>query len=194
MAEEVCNEDECGLTAGRRGYCKVHYMKYWHADKYKLKPLPTAAERFWSKVEKTEGCWNWTEQLNHAGYGTMLVGGRAGKIWLAHRYSYSMANGEIAPGVEIDHKCLNRQCVNPEHLRSATKKQNMENRAGAQKNSKSGVRGVCWEPRRSKWRAVVKHNRVQVHVGTFETLAEAEAAVIAKRNELFTHNELDRTA
>lgn len=170
-------------------------MKYYYADKSKLLPLPTAEERFWSKIEKTESCWNWVGgELNHAGYGTMLIGGRAGKIWLSHRYSYFLAHGDIAPGVEIDHRCLNRRCVNPEHLRAATKKQNMENRAGAQKNSKSGVRGVCWDPRRSKWRGVVKHNRVQTHVGHFETLAEAESAVIAKRLELFTHNELDRVA
>jgi len=73
-------------------------------------------------------------------------------------------------------------------------KQQNENVRGAKVNSKSGVRGVCWEPRVSRWRAVVKHNLRQVHVGTFKTIEEAERAVIAKRLELFTHNEVDKSA
>lgn len=42
------------------------------------------------------------------------------------------------------------------------------------------------------WRAGVGHNGVKVNVGCFKTLEEAEAAVIAKRIELFTHNDADR--
>ena len=62
---------------------------------------------------------------------------------------------------------------------------------GAQ--SASGVRGVHFRnDLRKPWVAVVTHNGKAVRVGSFNSVEEAEAAVIAKRNELFTHNDLDR--
>jgi hypothetical protein len=51
----------------------------------------------------------------------------------------------------------------------------------------SDVRGVY--PSRGRWRAQVVHNGKVFRVGTFGTIAEAEAAVIAKRNELYGHND-----
>jgi len=47
---------------------------------------------------------------------------------------------------------------------------------------------------RGKWRAEVTHHGRKFHVGLFASIDEAEAAVIAKRNELFTHNAADRAA
>jgi hypothetical protein len=109
---------------------------------------------------------------------------------VAHRYAYELMVGPIE--ARLDHRCLNRLCVNPEHLRPATAKQNNENRAGAQANSLTGVRGVTFDAGKRKYRARVRHNRQLIHVGWFHTIEEAETAVVAKRNELFTHNELDR--
>lgn len=59
-----------------------------------------------------------------------------------------------------------------------------------QKVELSGVRGVRWHKPTRKWRARIKRNGESIHVGLFATVAEAEAAVIAKRNEL--HNGADR--
>jgi hypothetical protein len=59
-------------------------------------------------------------------------------------------------------------------------------------NRSSGVRGVYWEEERNCWVARVGHHGVRLSAGRFATLADAEAAVIAKRNELFTHNDADR--
>lgn len=78
--------------------------------------------------------------------------------------------------------------MNPEHVRLATHKQNAENRT--YQHGKSGVRGV-WQ-RDGKWRARVRHNGNSYSLGTFDDLAAAERAVVAKRNELFTHNDEDR--
>lgn len=72
-----------------------------------------------------------------------------------------------------------------------THKQNTENRAGAPANSTTGVRGVYFISK-NRYEAKVRHNGKRIHVGRFDTLEEAEAAVIAKRNELYTHNDLDR--
>lgn len=141
--------------------------------------------RFWAKVEITPDCWNWTGAKNEKGYGMF-------KPHRAHRVSYQWLFGELAPGVLLDHTCHNKACVRPDHLRPVTNKQNTENVVGAQRNSKSGVRGVWWDKDASKWRAAVRHNRKLIHVGYFESIEDADAAVKAKRNELFTHNDMDR--
>lgn len=157
--------------------------------------------RFWSKVNKAETCWLWEGQESTNGYGvytyTAYSPGRlktdAKHIETrTHRYAWEKANGPIPEGAEIDHICHTRLCVRPDHLRPATRKQNSENRGGLPINNTTGVRGVRWIPQRKAWRATVGHDGKQIHVGMFRDLAEAEAAVVARRNELHTHNDIDR--
>lgn len=145
--------------------------------------------RFWSKVQQQpEGCWEWAAGRNHLGYGVFTIGRKRIK---AHRAAYQFDNGPIPEGIDIDHICRNRGCVKPAHLRPVTAKQNAENLSGAHgHNVTSGVRGVYKE--RDKWRARVTHNGKIYTAGVHATIAEAEAAVIALRNQLFTHNNLDR--
>lgn len=151
---------------------------------------PHAAEdRFWAKVEKRpDACWLWTAGRFSNGYGCFRVGPAVVKV---HRFSYELAHGPIPTGMQVDHTCRNRQCVNPEHLRLATNKQNAENR-GIRKGSGSGVRGVRWVERLQKWESRVTHNGTDVYLGVFGTRDEAERAARDGRNRRFTHNELDR--
>lgn len=153
--------------------------------------MKTFEDRFWEKVEKTEGCWNWTA-AKAGGYGRFQV--RKKEQVQAHRVAYELTNGPIAPGLFIDHMCHNRACVNPNHLRTVTNKQNLENREGAAKTSSTGVRGVYWNKRQSAYYAHVQHDGKRYFAGAHATLAAAESAAVAKRNELFTHNLADRTA
>lgn len=147
-------------------------------------------DRFWSKVDQSDGCWMWMAHRERGGYGTFRLGARKVK---AHRLSYELTLGPITPGMELDHICHNRGCVNPSHLREATRKQNQEN-IGLASNNTSGVRGVYWCKASEKWKAHLKHHGQPIHVGCYANLADAEAAVIAKRNELYTHNDFDRAA
>lgn len=153
------------------------------------KPLSHAdAERFWSKVAKTDTCWIWSKvKLNGYGYISLQ-----GKEYCAHRVSYEMSKGEIPRGVEIDHTCHNRACINPDHLRTATKKQNAENLPTLNPRNKSGARGVSFCKMTRKWVARVGHKGKPHIAGYFENVKDAEAAAIALRNRLFTHNNLDR--
>lgn len=148
-------------------------------------------EKFWSKVIKGAGCWEWTASVNTGGYSRMTEN----KTTLyGHRVSYEIHKGPIPAGMHVDHICRNRRCVNPNHLRLVTNKQNHENLGPRKAGNKSGHRGVFWLARTGKWKGTVKHNRKCYHVGYFNDLEDAAEAVRAKRNELYTHNYLDRTS
>lgn len=174
-------------AARKRRHGSVHAVKVIHGD-------PLAA--FLSKVDKSGSCWEWTgSRSSHTGYGMFnyLKPDGVRKPTTAHRAAWDLLVGPIPAGMYIDHVCHNRGCVNPEHLCLATPKQNMENRAGAQRNSSTGVRGVSYDARYGTYAAGVQHKGVKYHAGTFKTLEEAAAAALVKRNELFTHNHEDRT-
>ena len=151
--------------------------------------IHTTEERFWAKVEKTDGCWNWTGSIHTQGYGVIKIDS---KMKRAHRLSYELAIGRIPDGLLIDHICHNKGCVNPAHLRLATQKQNVENQQGGPRNSKSGIRGVRWYARSKKWEAYLCHNGKTKYLGRFATKEAAGIAAQAGRNKLFTHNDADR--
>lgn len=70
---------------------------------------------------KTE-CWIWLLKRNGTnGYGVLRVGG---KEWLAHRWHYEQAKGPIPEGLQLDHLCRVRECVNPDHLEPVTPQEN----------------------------------------------------------------------
>ncbi|MAH50729.1 hypothetical protein CMI37_33225 [Candidatus Pacearchaeota archaeon] len=81
--------------------------------------------RFWPKIklDPTTECWDWTASKSRDGYGCFKVGR---KILQASRFSYTHFVGTIPFGLEIDHLCHNRSCVNPKHLEPVTKKVNGE--------------------------------------------------------------------
>lgn len=78
-------------------------------------------KRFWDKVRKTSSCWEWDAATWSNGYGAFSY---EGKLQGAHRVSYKMTVGEIPEGLEIDHLCKNRKCVNPKHLEVVTRREN----------------------------------------------------------------------
>jgi hypothetical protein len=69
---------------------------------------------FWSRVRKSDGCWEWTGGHNALGYG--LWSPKRGEQALAHRVAYEALVGPIPPGLVSDHLCRNPPCVRPDHL------------------------------------------------------------------------------
>lgn len=99
--------------------------RLWTRKRYGYQPRKSPQEIFWSKVEKTQGCWNWTGWCDPEGYGHLGAGGK----WVgAHRFSFELANGSIPEGLELDHLCRNKRCVNPEHLEVVTSLENQRRR------------------------------------------------------------------
>ena len=102
----------------------------------------TLRERFEVKIQLTplfHSCWEWTGSLQSAGYGHIWVGGDKHSS-LAHRVSYELHVGPIPDGLEIDHLCGNKKCVNPEHLEAMSRAEHArlhDNLAG----QKGGRRG-----------------------------------------------------
>lgn len=76
--------------------------------------------RFWAKVQKSAGCWEWTSQCRD-GYGLFSL---QGKPVSAHRVSFFLANGEFDG--DVLHTCDNPPCVRPEHLFNGTHQDNMD--------------------------------------------------------------------
>ncbi len=96
----------------------------------------TLMERFWAKVDKAEsGCWNWTASLRNGGYGQFRVGD---VVNLAHRFYYEHVRGPVPVGLELDHLCRNRTCVNPDHLEPVTHTENMQRATRLQTHCRQG--------------------------------------------------------
>ncbi len=85
--------------------------------------LPVHA-RLYGRAERVAGgCWNFMGYKDHAGYGRIVVDG---KLRPAHCVSYELEHGPIPEGLEINHLCRNRACVNPEHLEAVSHRVNIQ--------------------------------------------------------------------
>jgi hypothetical protein len=77
-------------------------------------------ERFWSKVKKTRGCWNWTGSCTPDSYGKFRVGRRHVR---ASRFAYEDLVGPIDPDLRLAHNCENPLCVRPDHMQPLTQRE-----------------------------------------------------------------------
>ncbi len=107
-------------------------MSRFHKPGKRLKVVadPGDVRRFLSHVRKQVKpsvkrlgpCWLWQSHKDEAKYGQFKFHGRA--LW-AHRFSYALFRGTIPDDLQIDHRCHNPQCVNPNHLCRKTKSRNV---------------------------------------------------------------------
>lgn len=121
--------DSCGRPAFCRGWCRNHYARWFRrggdpAVDVTNQGLPEV-DRFWMKVDAAGDCWLWTGGLQGSGYGGFQAE-RDGQRYatVAHRYAYQSLVGPIPDGLQLDHLCRVRTCVNPDHLQPVTPREN----------------------------------------------------------------------
>lgn len=177
--------------------------------------MGTIEERFWAKVVKGDGCWQWVGAKVSGGYGIISMPG--GRKVLTHRLSWELANGTPIPaGMQVQHFCDKPSCVRPDHLRIGTHAENMadccrkgraytlltkEQAADAMEALSEGERGVDVALRfgvTPQYVSDLRHGRVWKHLGIAPASAPCHArgprVAKAKLTEAQAQEAVDRLA
>lgn len=121
----------------------------------------TVIDRLLDKVERVteSGCWVFSGAVDPCGYARIALNGVNRQ---AHRVSYELHVGEIPAGMQIDHLCKVRCCVNPAHLEVVTQAENTRRAdsyaKGHKRNKTHCPSGHEYSDESTGWRKNVKSN------------------------------------
>lgn len=121
-----CGQVPAVLTKTNRamGHVKGQRARFVSGHNLSRLTKPPVEIRFWQKVsgQGVDSCWLWQGATTVNGYGRFVP--RRG-IWvLSHRWAYEAMRAEIPAGLDMDHLCRTRACVNPWHLEPVTRQVN----------------------------------------------------------------------
>jgi len=117
-----------------------HCNKIFYKDKCSYQRFCSAVCSLFNRVDTLDSkkCWNWLMYVDQDGYAELTYKGEKIK---GHRLAYEFKNGDIPKGKQINHRCNNRKCVNPNHVYAGSHKDNMHDRmiAGTLSGEKHGM-------------------------------------------------------
>lgn len=123
-----CAVPECTGRHFGQGLCQKHYLRVRRTGST---DGATVEWRFFTRVRQAGDCWEW-HKIDPNGYGTLF------QRTLPHRWAYQYLRADIPDGLELDHLCRNRRCVNPWHLEPVTRRVNAMRGVGSKQACVNG--------------------------------------------------------
>lgn len=137
----ICEVGDCDKVAHARGWCDSHAKAIQRGTfdpvtgEDRRRPRGRSFENRLAASIEVGDCWEWRlYRFSEKGYGQVRLPDR---LMLAHRWVWENLVGPIPPGLDLDHLCRNRPCVNPDHLEPVTHQVNL------QRGSHDFTQGPC---------------------------------------------------
>jgi hypothetical protein len=121
---KTCDIASCDRPHRANGLCSTHYSRVRRRGSVDDPVELTLDAMLWRYIGSAEpgACWDWQGSRTNLGYGQLML---RKKTLLAHRVAWQLIRGEIPAGLQLDHLCRNRGCVNPDHLEPVTVRKNI---------------------------------------------------------------------
>lgn len=119
---KTCSLEYCDRPHDGRGFCQAHRRQWVKTGE--TRPIrhglngSTVAQKLELNTRADRNCLRWTGNHSKAGYGMVVVGNRVKEY--VHRLAYELAHGPVPDGMQVDHICRVRDCINIDHLQVVT--------------------------------------------------------------------------